>query len=188
MVSMNKLDKILFAVFILVTLVFLWLVSPMGQLYLPLDKSQLEDTLAFTLPDKYELKGIDDFKDCKVYHLRTDDDFPHIISLVVQPKTPLMIDDVFKPSTKNEPINKFWASTTFTDIKENGCIQEISNDKVQDLCSFEATWPIINNDNKKEGQFSLINKANKTVFIMSSAVKETYNNEYIKDIIENIVK
>lgn len=186
--SMKKLDKIIFAIFILVTVVFLWLISPMGQLYLPIDKSQLEDELQFELPNRYEIKGIDKFKNYKVYHLRIDEEFPHIISLVIQPKLPLLIDEVSKTNSTNEPIKAFWISTTFVDEKENGCEQEIENGIPINLCRFEARWPILNNNNLREGQYSLINKADKTVFIFSSAAKDTYNKQHITDLIETIVK
>lgn len=185
---MNKLDKIFMTIFLLVTVVFLWLISPMGQLYIPWDKSQLEQQLEFTLPAQFEIKGIDKFDNYEVYHLRVDEAFPHIISLVVQPKVPLLINEVSKTNSTNEPIKKFWNSTTFSDIKENGCTQELKNNTPLDLCRFEARWPILNNDNFKEGQYSLINKADKTIFIISSASKETYNNQHLTDLIETIVK
>ncbi|MGD9582012.1 MAG: hypothetical protein AB7V50_11625 [Vampirovibrionia bacterium] len=188
MYCMKNLDKIFIIIFVVVSALFLWLISPMGQLYLPLDKSKLEGDLQFKLNPSFELKGIDNYNDYVIYHLRVDEKFPHIISIVVQPEADLEIDQVQNAGSPNYPISRFWASTTFQDVNNKGCKEVLINSRKLNLCDFTARWPIINNDNFKDGQYTLVNKDGKTVFVFSSSSKGEYDQKNIVKLLKNVVK
>ncbi|MEW5818871.1 MAG: hypothetical protein AB1782_01655 [Cyanobacteriota bacterium] len=187
MKDFNVKEKIIIFSFIVITIFVLWLISPMGKLYLPIKADSLEADLNFKLPGIFTIKNINESPMGNTYHLYNSDDSPQLISIIPVENQPLTLNDIRNDVQSNPKLALFWSNSKFKDVIIKNCEENNNSQNIIGTCDFEAEWPDLNYRTFKEGQITLIKKDNKYIFIMASSSKMAYNPKLLKILVKSIL-
>lgn len=188
MASFSQKDKYIFIGFITTTLLTLWVISPMGKLFLPIKSDTLENQLSFKLPREYIIKHAKESDKVNIYHLEKQKPTPHIYSLLIFNKAQFNPDTAIDPTNSTDSIKNFWRNTKLKDFKLSPCEQKSIKGKTIKICYFEAIWPSLNHDTPKEGHYSLFKKNDKYILATSLSSKYSYNKSSLINLITRILK
>lgn len=180
-------EKIIVASFVFITIIVLWLISPMGKLYLPMDTEPLEKSLSFKIPTGYTLKSFNKSYDAEIYNLYNEIYNPHVVTIIILRNVTLNIGDISFKNSNIPSINEFWGSTGFEDVQIFNCNKSLIKHVPVTLCRFKAVKPNLNHKTRKEGQIALFKKASKDVFILNVASELAYNKIVLKDLLRRIL-
>lgn len=184
----DKSDQIIIIAFIVVSIFVLWLISPMGKLYLPLNTEELENTLDFKIPKQYVLKHQYMILNDKVFNLFNDSYSPTVLSLVVMNNVLLKPEDIYPDKSGVATIKNFWQDTSFINRNISDCQNKMLDKTPVYICNVKAEKAELNLTFIKEGQVAYFKKGTKTIFLLSTASKMAYNPMITYKLINAILK
>ena len=181
-------EKFVIISFIVISIIVLWLISPMGKVTLPLSNKSLEKELDFKLSKEFSIKDTETIGDYHLYHLYNEIASPHVLSILILDKRPLTINDLRYDRTQISEIKLFWSKPRFSPVSIRKCEDKKIDNRSVNSCLFKAEWPTFNNKNYKEGEIASFTKGDKSVFIMSSAAEDSYNSQIMEHLIKSIIE
>lgn len=183
MKELNLTEKLIIISFVVITIILLWLISPMGRIFLPVDKSHLEQMLDFKLPEKLELKQYSTEEFGELFHLISNTNPSQITTIIVEKEKYLEeVSDQKFSSTKAKVINEFFKESGLTDTKISDCKEENVI-----TCDFKAIKDELNDITYKEGKVVFLSKRGRPVTILSVAPVKSYDNNILKNLVEKIL-
>lgn len=185
--SLNSTDKSFMWIFLILTFLILFSISPMGRLFLPVNKSSLENNLAFTLDPSFTLKAYDVKEQSQWFHLVHKNFSPHVISILIDERSSFPTDVLTPQQTKNPLIQAYWDATGYQNVVVNDCLDSTIKEKPVKTCSFSADKPDLNHKEIKEGQLAFFTQNDYNVFIAATAPKLAYNQENLSVLLHNIL-
>lgn len=186
MPDFRKKEKLLILAFIITTILTLWLISPMGQLYLPVKTDSLEKVLSFKLPQNYTLKRIRHSNNADIYDIENHTPTTHILSIVIFKDNASNKPQYIDPIDSTDDLRTFWNDTKLKDFTLNPCKIKIIDKHKFNICYFKALWPNLNHDSPMEGEYCSFKKGDKIIFTSSIASQHSYKPSILNKLISSI--
>jgi hypothetical protein len=187
MKQISTQEKILFISFIVLSIFILWLISPMGSLYLPVNTDKLKSTTGLTLPDGYVLKKYS-MKDTPVFSILNEVYSPHLITIMVSSQQSFEEQDFSFDKSNNIDVKNFWLSTGIHSPSIIGCIDKLVSGISSKTCKYVANKNGLNESTRKQGEISILNKGNQSFYFVSMATEKSYKPFLLNNLIVNVAK